>query len=641
MTAPVRASAQAASSERAAEYRMFVPVLPDVCEPDPARMVFTADAGGRCEVFAWDAAARRSRQVTDRALGTLRGTIDPQGHVWWFDEDADGAGGWRFQPFGGGPDLPGLTGAAPGRPRGLSVSADGAVVMALGYGDGTRVLTGRRGGPAGEVARLDRAAYVAGTAAGPDPLVALAGSARSAHAVTVLDADGGTRAVLSGTAGALWCLGFSPQPAPGSAYPELLLVRETAAGYRLAGWRQDTGLRAYGWCSFDTEVTGSWYPEGRAVLVRQDRHGRSELYRADLDARRLTRIPLPPGTVLDAAVRPGGDLHYLWTDSGHPPVMRSTAGTALPPAGDGTGPGAWAPAPGAHRELWTPGPDGPVHTWLSLPDGPARTPPPVVFLLHGGPALHDRDAHDGTVDALLSTGLAVARVNYRGSTGYGPRWRAAFGAGVGLTQVEDLAAVRADLVARGLVDGGAAGLWGTSWGGYLALLALGTRPGLWQAGVAVKPVADTAAAYRTSTGALRALDERLYGGTPQEVPEAYRRSSPLTYAARVRAPLLVAAATRDVKCPPGQVRGYLAALRAAGVPYEEMWLDTGHDGYVGADHAEVARRAVLFLHRELHRAPRRAPHGPGRATTTPPADGRGATDQCPARDAAPSGTPSG
>ncbi|MGW6519631.1 alpha/beta hydrolase family protein [Streptomyces sp. NPDC054962] len=620
-------------------YQVYLAALPEVCAADPALMAFTADARGRCEVFAWNAETGRARQVTDRPRGTLHGTIDRDANVWWFDEDAHGEGHWRFQPFRGGPDLPGLTGVPPGTPRGLAVSDDGIVAMGMGDGRTTTVHLGRRGASAREVTRVDRHATLSGITAAAD-LLAISGPAGSAHAVTVLTADGTQRAVLSGSGehGRLWSLGFAPT----AERDELLLVREDDDRYLLASWRPDTGIRTYAWCAFDSEITARWYPdenEGRTVLIREDRHGRSTLHRARLDSGTLTRVPTPPGSLLDAAPRAGGDVHYLWTDTAHPPRMYSTAGTALPALG--TVPGR---VPGDHRDLWTPTPDGPVPSWLSLPEGHGPPqgpetpqgdtsesetsegratrergePPPVVFLVHGGPADHDRDAYDGVVHSLVASGFAVARVNYRGSTGYGPRWRRAFGAGVGLTQVEDLVAVRADLIGRGLVRPDAVGLWGTSWGGYLTLLALGTRPGLWQAGVAVKPVADGVAAYRTTTSALRTLDERLYGGTPDDVPEAYARSSPIQYASRVRAPLLVVAATRDAKCPPGQVRGYLAALRAAGARHESMWLDSGHDGYEGGDHVAVLRRAVVFLDREL-----RGTHGPHHAPKTPPAIRRG------------------
>ncbi|MGA5170403.1 MULTISPECIES: alpha/beta hydrolase family protein [Streptomyces] len=591
-------------------YQVYRAALPEVCAADPARMVFTADADGRCEVFTWDAVSRRARQVTRRPRGTLHGAIDRDAYVWWFDEDEHGHGQWRFQPFGGGTDLPGLTGVPAGLPRGLAVSDHGTVALAVGDGGATTVHVGPRGGAARTVVRTGGHATLTGITPGGG-LLALGG----ADGVTVLTSEGTVRAVLPGgeRSGRLWPLGF----APAGPDDELLLVRERHDRYVVESWRPGTGTVTHDWCAFDTEITARWDADGRSVLVRQDRHGRSALHRARLDDRTLTPVPTPAGTLLDAATRRGGDLHYLWTDTGHPPRLRSSRGTPLPPL-----PTVAGPVPGTHHDLWTPGPDGPVHTLLSLPVPPTApaAPPgsptgaeppaaPAVFLVHGGPADHDRDAYDGVVHSLVASGFAVARVNYRGSTGYGPRWRRAQGRGVGLAQVDDLASVRADLIARRLIRPGAVGLWGTSWGGYLVLLALGTRPDLWQAGVAVKPVADCAAAHRTTTPALRALDERLFGGTPDEVPERYARSSPIRYAAAVRAPLLVAAATRDAKCPPGQVRGYLAALRAAGVRHEAMWLDSGHDGYDGGDHVAVLRRAVVFLDREL-RGPARRPQTP-------------------------------
>ncbi|MEU5541886.1 alpha/beta fold hydrolase [Streptomyces sioyaensis] len=574
-------------------FRVYRPALPEVCPRDPARMALAADAGGRCEIFTWHAATGTARQVTDSPDGTLHCALDAAARVWWFAEDRRGAGRWYFQEFEGGPRLPGLTGLSAGLPYGLAVSHAGTVAIGLGDGHGMTVHLGMPGLPARAVHTVDGHALLAGISPSGG-LLALSGAAGSDRAVTLLTCSGALLDQLSGRTGRLWALGFAPSPAG----TELLLVQEADGHYRLATWRPGAGLRAQDWCRFDTEITARWYPEGRRVLVRQDRHGRSTLAAADLDRRTLTPVPSPPGTLLDAAPHPGDDVHYLWTDAATPPQMRSTAGTRLPAL-------ATLPArvPGRHRELWTPGPDGPVHTLLSEPDSTPGRRPPLVFLVHGGPADHDRDAYDPEVHSLVASGFAVARVNYRGSTGYGPRWRTAFGAGVGLTQVADLVAVRSDLLRRGLAREDAIGLWGTSWGGYLALLALGTRPDLWQAGVAVKPVADCVAAHRTGTPALRALDERLFGGTPDEVPERYTRSSPLHYAAEVRAPLLVIAATLDAKCPPGQVRGYLTALREAGVPHESLWLETGHDGYSGAHHMAVLQRAMGFLDQHLRRAP--------------------------------------
>ncbi|GHI04103.1 peptidase S9 [Streptomyces cellostaticus] len=583
-------------------YQVFVAALPDVCPADPRRMVFTADSGGRCEVFTWDAAARRARQVTDGPGGTAHRAIDADGYVWWFEEDATGRGRWWFQHFDGGPRLPGLPGAPAGQPRGLAVTAGGAVAAAVAHGRETVVLVGRRGRAPREVLRTSGPRRLGGLT--PDgTLIALASSADDAAAVTVVTPDGRTVATLPGpgrTGTGLWCQGFSPR----AGHRELLLVQDLGDCYALATWTPEEGLRTHRWCTFGTEISARWFPGTREVLVRQDRHGRSLLYRVDIGSRVRTIVPTPAGSLLDAAPRTGGAVDYLWTDTAHPPVLHATDGIALPP------PGPSAVVPGRHTDLWTSTAWGRLHTLLSLPERAGTAPPPAVFLVHGGPADHDRDAYDATVHSLVASGYAVVRVNYRGSTGYGPRWRRAFPAGVGHTQVEDLAAVRADLVSRGLVAGDASALWGVSWGAYLVLLALGTRPGLWQAGIAVKPVADWVAAHRATTPALRALDIRLFGGTPDEVPDRYASSSPLTCAAAVTAPLLVVGATHDAKCPPGQIRTYLAALSAADVPHEAMWLDSGHDGYDGALHVAVLRRSLLFLRDRLPDPALRAPARP-------------------------------
>ncbi|MFI1168857.1 alpha/beta fold hydrolase [Streptomyces sp. NPDC020801] len=598
-------------------FRVFLGALPDVCPRDARRMVLIADAGGRCEVFTWDAATRRGRQVTDRPRGTVHCAIDADAHVWWFEEDSKGRGHWWYQPFDGGPRLPGLPGAPAGLPRGLTVTADGtAAAVVASRPDRTSVLVGRRGHAPREILTIAGEPRLGGMPPEGD-LVALAAAPDGDPAVTVVTVTGRVTATLpppGGSRGRLWCRGFSPLP----GRRELLLVHELEDRYTLATWTPDGGLVAHPWCGFDTEITARWYPSTREVLVRQDRHGRSLLHRVSLNSRTTRVVPTPRGSLLDAAPRPGGELHYLWTDTAHPPVLHATDGTPLPATG------LLPRVPGRHTEVWTPTPDGPVHTLLSLPHpaesgpGPSHTtataPPPAVFLVHGGPADQDRDAYDATVHSLVASGYAVARVNYRGSTGYGPRWRRAFGAGVGHTQVDDLVAVRADLVRRELVDERAIALWGVSWGGYLVLLALGVRPALWRAGIAVKPVADWVTAHRTTTPALRALDVRWFGGTPEQVPERYSSSSPLTYAADVAAPLLVVGAGQDAKCPPEQIRTYLTALTAAGVEHEQMWLDTGHDGYDGATHVAVLRRSLAFLRTHL---PAPVPAGPRRPPARP------------------------
>jgi dipeptidyl aminopeptidase/acylaminoacyl peptidase len=133
---------------------------------------------------------------------------------------------------------------------------------------------------------------------------------------------------------------------------------------------------------------------------------------------------------------------------------------------------------------------------------------------------------------------------------------------------------------------------GESWGGYLALLAAGVQPTLWHAAAAINPVADYIGAFRQTTAAVRALDVRLFGGGPDEKPTEYARSSPLTYAAQVRAPVLIVAGSGDAKCPPAQVRTYVDALRRNGRRPEVVWTAGGHQS-VDVDGRIEAIRSVV------------------------------------------------
>ena len=135
-------------------------------------------------------------------------------------------------------------------------------------------------------------------------------------------------------------------------------------------------------------------------------------------------------------------------------------------------PGAPAPASVAAEDAWVDGAGGPIHALISKPAG-AATPLPTLFLVHGGPASHDADAFSPAVAAWVDAGFAVVRVNYRGSTGYGAAWRDAIEHRVGLTELDDLLAVRDWAVSSGLADPARIVLAGDSWGGYLTLLGLG------------------------------------------------------------------------------------------------------------------------------------------------------------------------
>lgn len=579
--------------------RLVVPELPSVAERCPHRAVTLGDLNGTVQAFAIDTRSGERRPVTDRPQGTARYAIEPDGErVWWFDDDAHGVGRWRVQPFTGGPDTDALPGTAIGRQAGLAMALDGTVAAGVTDGDDLLVYLRAPGGPSRQVARIAGHAELADVSADGD-LVAVCTEPDAPDAVRILRPDGGTTAVLSGTGGQVWGLGFRPVPGPAA----FLCVIERDGVYRPAVWTAADGLVAVPGPGFDTEITASWFPDGRRLLVRQHRHARSVLIALDpADGSRRT-VPTETGSVLDAAVQPDGILRYVWTRGGRAPEIRTD-----PPTDAGGAGGRADREP--DTDLWVPGPGGPVHVLLTPATAPGRRP--AVFLLHGGPFRAAMDAYDPTVEVLRNIGFTVVRVNYRGSPGYGAAWRTEFDAGVGHTQVADIVAVHRYLVDSGTVDPARVCVAGESWGGYLALLAAGTRPELWCGVAAVNPVADYALAFRDTTPAVRALDVHLFGGNPDEMPDAYRRASPATYASAVRAPVLIVAGRDDVKCPPAQISSYADEVRRHGRDdIVVLWTGHGHDAYDVSGRVGILSAVVRHLGLAAGGRPERAPAAVG------------------------------
>ena len=91
----------------------------------------------------------------------------------------------------------------------------------------------------------------------------------------------------------------------------------------------------------------------------------------------------------------------------------------------------------------------------------------------------------------------------------------------------------------------------------------------------------------------------MFGGSPQEVPQAYRDSSPLTWVDHVRAPVLVLAGANDPRCPIRQIENYLDALAARGAAYQVYRYDAGHGSGVTAERIRQQACEIAFVRQVL------------------------------------------
>ena len=566
--------------------------LPEWALDAPDRCLYVSNPTGTFELYAWDRGTGASRQVTDREHGTTDGTLSLDGEqVWWFDDSAgDEFGTWKRQPFHGGDDVDAVPSVPPAYPAGLAIGA-GAVVVGCSDDGGSTVWLSRDGADPSVLYRSEHDADVADLSR-DDRLVALEHSEHgdSRHrALRVVDLDGVTVGDLwDGEGLGLHAIGFSPVPGDS----RLLCLHERGGRPAPMVWDPTSGAEQRFEVDLPGDLEADWYADGSALLLRAEARGRSSLHRLSLEDLTLSDVPTPPGTIGDATARPDGAVEYSWSSAAEPTVVRSTTGAVvLAPPGP-------RPAPSVPVEdVFVDGPGGPVHALVATP--PGNGPFPTVFLLHGGPTHHDSDSFAADRAAFVDLGCAVVHVNYRGSTGYGSAWRDALTGRPGLTELEDVEAVHDWVVASGLADARRCVVSGGSWGGYLTLLALGTSPSRWAAGIAAVPVADYLAAYEDEMEPLRAFDRSLFGGSPQEVPDRYERSSPITYANRVQAPVLVLAGANDPRCPLRQIENYLAALAENGTPHEVYRFDAGHGSLVVDERVRQMRAELAFVARHL------------------------------------------
>ncbi|WP_269855224.1 S9 family peptidase [Streptomyces sp. RPT161] len=572
--------------------------LPDWAQDAPERSLYVSNATGTYELYAWDRRSDTRRQVTDRPNGTTDGTLSPDGEwIWWFsDTDGDEFGVWMRQPFAGGDDEPGAPGLAPSYPAGLALGRDGTVVVGRSLDDeGTSIHVVRPGQPAELVYRHPESAGV-GDLSEDGTLLAVEhtehGDAMHSS-LRVMTLDGTTVAELDDTAGGerelgLECLGFAPV----AGDTRLLVAHQRRGRWEPMVWDVTTGRETELAIDLPGDVAAEWYPDGSALLVEHTHQGRSELWRYAFADGALTRIPTDPGTISAATARPDGTVEFLWSSAALPPAVRSSTGATVLEV-----PGFTAPPSVPAHDVWVEGPGGRIHAFVQQPHGDG--PFPTVFDIHGGPTWHDSDAFAAAPAAWVDHGFAVVRVNYRGSTGYGREWTDALKHRVGLIELEDIAAVREWAVASGLADPAKLVLAGGSWGGYLTLLGLGTQPQAWAAGLAAVPVADYLASYEDEMEALKALDRTLFGGSPQEVPDRYAASSPLTYVEQVRAPVFISAGTNDPRCPIRQIDNYVERLASLGKVHEVYRYDAGHGSLVVEERIKQLRLELAFADRVL------------------------------------------
>jgi dipeptidyl aminopeptidase/acylaminoacyl peptidase len=353
-------------------------------------------------------------------------------------------------------------------------------------------------------------------------------------------------------------------------------------------------------------------PDGRIVLA-YGRAGADRLAVLDRDGD-LRELDLPYGTFRHVTAQGTSVVCVAGSPSSEPVVLRVDVG------GRGEG-GPAAQVLRAPRDLgldpaWFAQPEhvtfptedrgtgiGEAHALIYPPTNPeASAPagdlPPLLVFVHGGPTGGAIPVLNLAIQYWTSRGFCVADVDYRGSVGYGRRYRDALQGRWGVLDLDDVVACARHLADSGRVDPARMAISGGSAGGYTTLAALTMRPGTFTAGASHYGVADLGAlAAETHKFESRYLDG-LVAPWPSGA-DVYAERSPINHVDALDTPLAVFQGDEDAVVPPDQAEAIVAALREKGVPHAYLLFPGEQHGFRKAENIRAALDGELSFYAQV------------------------------------------
>lgn len=239
-----------------------------------------------------------------------------------------------------------------------------------------------------------------------------------------------------------------------------------------------------------------------------------------------------------------------------------------------------------------------LHGYLTLPLGKEKHLP-LVVLPHGGPfGIFDAWGFDDDSQMLADAGYAVLRLNFRGSGNYGRDYKNAGARQWGKTMQDDLTDATRWAIAQQVADPARICIYGASYGGYAALMGAAKEPALYACAVGYVGVYDLEKMHKDDAAHSRSWKSWTNDWIGDR--NALGEVSPVNLAARIKAPVFLAAGGQDERAPVEHTRRMEKALKEAGVPVESLYFKSeGHGFFTEPHRREYYTRLLAFLSQHL------------------------------------------
>lgn len=573
-------------------------------EQNPSHGLVCTNKDGIYQLYAWQVATGELVQVTHQPAGVLWGIISSDGNDIYFlkDEGGNEIGHFVRVPFSGGeaedisPELPPYSSFIPTQNR----LGNRVGFMANGQ-DGFKVYM-KADGAAPELLYHSENLCFGPTFSCDGKTAVIESTDRSRSldsSLLAFDTETGQRiAELWEEQASIENAIFSP--VAGDAH---LVCTSSASGFeRPLIW--DVAMGEQVPLQLE-EIPGSifphdWSEDAQQILLCQVHQAQYQLYRYEVPTHTVVKLDHPVGTLGfwgAGFFAPNGEIWVVWEDFAHPPRLIALDQQTGVYKRDVLKAGDLPEGKGFRSVILTSENGEPIQGWLATPDG--EGPFPTILETHGGPTSVMPPRFSPLGQCWLDHGFAFFTLNYHGSTTFGKAFEKSIWGNLGDHEVQDMAAAYEWLVENRIARPDAVLLTGGSYGGYLTLLALGRYPGLWAGGMAEIAIADWKTLYEDEAESLRGYQRALFGGAPEDVPEATRKSSPITYAEQVRAPILVIQGENDTRTPARQLRVYEEKLKSLGKQIEVHWFNAGHGSRAQEQMIEHQELMLRFAYRVL------------------------------------------
>lgn len=187
---------------------------------------------------------------------------------------------------------------------------------------------------------------------------------------------------------------------------------------------------------------------------------------------------------------------------------------------------------------------------------------PLLVVIHGGPTGIDTPVWSPDryypIERFVEKGGLVLRPNYRGSAGYGEKFRSLNVRNLGVGDAWDVISGVDALIAKGFVDRDKVGAMGWSQGGYISAF-LTCSSDRFRAISVGAGISDWMTYYVNTD--IHPFTRTYLKATPWQDPEIYRKTSPISYVKNARTPTLIQHGELDKRVPPPNAYELYQALK--------------------------------------------------------------------------------